>query len=51
MHVFVSVSVYTFGVLWVVPGVRARGKVLIAIGDQRCEGVNCMGWLHHRNLI
>lgn len=44
-------GVCTFGILWVVRGVRARGEVLIAIGDQRREGVNCVGRLHHRNLI
>lgn len=51
VQVCVRACVYTFGVLWVVCGVRARGKVLIAIGDQRCEGVNRVGRLHHRNLI
>lgn len=38
-------------VLRVVPRVRPRSEVLIAVGDQRGERVNSMRRLDHRHLI
>lgn len=48
LHAFTLLGV---DVLWVVSRVWAGGEVLVAVCDQRGEGVNGMGRLNHRHLI
>lgn len=57
MHLRLLNQLVALTCLWVenlrreVRGRRPRGKVFIAVGDQRCEGMNVMGVLYHWHLI
>lgn len=44
-------TLFVVDVLGMMARVGARREVLIAVGDQRREGVDCMGRLHNRNFV
>lgn len=46
-----AITLLGIDVLWVVSRVWAGGEVLVAVCDQRGEGVNGMGRLNHWHLI
>lgn len=44
-------TLFVVGILGVMTGMGSRGKVLVAVRDQRGEWVDCMGRLHHGYFV
>lgn len=50
MTVFSS-TLFVATIMGVVTRMGSRGEVLVTVRDQGGERVDCVGWLHNRNLI
>lgn len=46
-----SSTLFVATIMGVVTRMGSRGEVLVTVRDQGGERVDCVGWLHNRNLI
>lgn len=51
MLTVLSSTLFVATIMGVVTRMGSRGEVLVTVRDQGGERVDCVGWLHNRNLI
>lgn len=51
MFTVLTDTLFVATIMGVMTRMGSRGEVLVTVRDQGGERVDCMGWLHNRNLI